>query len=849
MSVDLSKLTDEQKVAVFHTEGAVYVSASAGSGKTKSLTSRIAHLLDLGVNPGEIVAITFTNRAAGEMRERVASMLAGARCTVQISTMHAYCAKLLRENPLAFGLENNRFTIADEDDSKRYCLQAIAMVTGKNASDVKKDESNRGPEQVRRRISQEKNQLVLPDDVVMPQHLQSYQVFLTQVYRQYDALLKKVNAVDFDDLIMKVVLGLRDPGVRGAISPRIRYLMVDEYQDTNAAQVEMVKHLASHHGNVFVVGDLLQCMVDGTPVAAPNGTIAIQDIVPENLVVSGAPNWWCGVDVPVEQVFHRNYDGPVVTITTQLGHVATATPQHCFFVLGEAVPPARPWLFTDPTTPYREIPVGDIVVGATVPVWHDHEVIDDTVVSVVQGHYRGQVHDLSVPPFCNYVAGGIFVHNSIYGFRFADPTCESKFFEAFPGAAVYTLQFNFRSTAAIAAVANQVIQGNDNTTIEKKIIATRPQGDRPQLVQRRDPGDEAEFIIGEVRSLVRRGKAEWRDCAVMYRTRFQSRALEVAAVNHGIPYRVVGSLGFYSRAIIKDVIAYLRLLFNRQDDAAFVRIHNQPRRGIGDVGMQEFCQVAEQSGKSLFRTMRSGIFMPHVREPAKAGFRQLNRIFVELTDLDHALVGPLVENVVTMTAMMSALEMGMGKNVKKLEDQREQLNELIVAAYEFDQDHGTGLKGFLDHVCLMQQSGAQTDENRFLMMTVHAAKGQEFPCVWLAGCCEGLFPMKMRHDPDDPVTEEKTRKHNGEEKRVFYVGITRAKDRLTMTWPAMRQTQGSACPTDASSLLKDVGSDLMDRVDLPAEYQVAQHQRFDWKARYLGDQYKQNPYRDRYARK
>jgi len=699
--VDLARLTDEQKVAVLHTEGAVYVSAGPGAGKTLTLTSRIAHLLDLGVNPGEIVAITFTNRAAGEMRERIIKMLGGARCTVQISTMHAYCARLIRDSPVAFGLENNRFTIADEDDSKRYCIQAIATVTGRNAADVKKDETSRGVDQVRRRISQEKNQLVLPGDVQMPPRLRDYQIFLSRVYQQYEDILRKVNTVDFDDLIMKVVLGLRKPEVRDAISPRIRYLMVDEYQDTNAAQVEMIKHLGSHHGNVFVVGDLLQ---------------------------------------------------------------------------------------------------------------------------------------------------------SIYGFRFADPSCEKKFFDAFPGAAVYTLQFNFRSTAAIAAVANIVIQGNDNTKIEKKIIATRPLGDLPRLVQRKDPHDEADYIVGEVQSLVRRGKAQWKDCAVMYRTRFQSRALEVAAVNRNIPYRVVGSLGFYSRSIIKDVVAYLRLLFNRQDDASFVRIHNQPRRGIGDVGMQEFCQVAEQHDRPLFKTMRTGIFMPHVREPARSGFRQLNRVFVELVkNNDLTVVGPLVEQVIALTSMKTAAELG--KNTKKSEDQKEQLNELVVAAYEFDQDHGTGLKGFLDHVCLMQQSNAQTDENRLLMMTIHAAKGQEYPHVWLAGCCDGLIPMRMRDDPDEPSTIEKRQKHDGEEKRVFYVGITRAKDTLTMTWPTQRQTQGGTVAAEASPLLKDVGAEQMTKVYLPAEYMVDQNEQFDWRDRYkvpygsdqygYGDRYR----RDRFSRK
>jgi DNA helicase-2/ATP-dependent DNA helicase PcrA len=443
------------------------------------------------------------------------------------------------------------------------------------------------------------------------------------------------------------------------------------------------------------------------------------------------------------------------------------------------------------------------------------KVVEDCITRVTYEQYTGYVYDLSVPHYRNYVAGGVVVHNSVYMFRGADHTGETKFFAAFPEAKVYALQGNFRSTVAITELANRVIEPNPQA-IGKKITATRHAGTLPRLVQRRDPADEADFILDEIYRLVRRGQTQWRDCVVLYRTRFQSRALEVAAVHRSVPYRVVGALGFYSRTIVKDVLAYLKLLYNPEDDAAFVRLHNQPRRGIGDNGMQQFCQVAAQRGTTLLRCLRTGAFVDQVTGPANQGFRVLHRLLKGLRGLAGGPVGPLMDATIRQAGFRVMLEAK--KNSKQVDDQLGQLDELVVAAHEFDGTVGTGLKGFLDHVALMQQTdGAKEDQDRVLLMTVHAAKGQEFTNVWVAGCCDGLVPIRAHDDGEVKMTPAEHELHQQEERRIFYVAITRAKDNLTLVWPASRNARGGTYPCTVTPLLHNAGPDLLDRQDLPEE--------------------------------
>ncbi|MFA5135239.1 MAG: ATP-dependent helicase [Patescibacteria group bacterium] len=631
--LDLSKLTDEQRVAATHIGGPAYVSAGPGSGKTRSLTIRIVWLIEQGVDPSTIVAMTFTNKAANEMKTRVKEMLGNSNVKIQISTMHSFCVGVIRHFWQYCGLKNPDFSICDEDDTKRYTIQAIATVKGKDIKQVKEDDSKYGPDHCRWAISREKNQLIRPEDMD-PEAGQDreHTKFIIRVYKEYQNILFKANSMDFDDLIMKAVFCLNDADRQQQVAGRIQHLLVDEYQDTNISQIRLIQQLSSVHRNVWAVGDKNQ---------------------------------------------------------------------------------------------------------------------------------------------------------SVYAFRFADQTCENKFFEYFPDAKVYTLQYNFRSVPPITEVANRVIANNPQL-VDKKIIPKREGGEKPQCVGCSNPETEARFIVDDIQRLVRMGKGSWRDCAVLYRTRYQSRALEEAAVKDSIPYRVVGALGFYQRSIIKDVLAYLKLLVNPDDNASFTRIHNTPKRGIGEVGMQQFCRCADELDLPLFRIMRKGAFMDKLNEPGRGGFRELNRIFVELLKLPQNQASLVISAIIEATHYKFFLEQ---KGTEAAFDQIDLLDELVTAADTFDQQNGGGVSGFLEHVMLMQQRERKEDENVVLFMTVHAAKGLEFPRVWIAGVCDGLMPILPRNDDRTVWTPATLAAHFEEERRIFYVAATRAKDKLTMTWPLSRRTK------------------------------------------------------------
>jgi DNA helicase-2/ATP-dependent DNA helicase PcrA len=638
----LDKLTDEQRAAATHITGAVYISATPGSGKTATLTSRIVWLIHQNVDPNRIVAMTFTNKAANEMKSRVKKMLGNAQVKIQISTMHSFCVGIVRHFWQPSGLKNPDFSICDPDDVKRYVIQAIATVKGKDVKQVKADDSKYGPDFVQWSISRAKNQLIRTEDID-PEDSEDtdHTKFIIKAYKEYQSILFKSNSLDFDDLIMKAVFCLNDPDRCREVSTKVEHLLVDEYQDTNISQIRLIQQLASVHRNIWAVGDKNQ---------------------------------------------------------------------------------------------------------------------------------------------------------SVYMFRFADHTCENKFFEYFPETKVYSLQSNFRSYPPITEVANRIIANNPQL-IDKKIIPTRVGGEKPRCIATSNPETEAAFIIDDIQSVVRVGKSSWRDNAVMYRTRYQSRALEEAAVRDNIPYRVVGSLGFYQRSIIKDVLAYLKLLVNPDDSAAFTRIHNTPKRGIGDVGMQQFCKLADELDLPLFRVMRKGLFMDKLTEPGRGGFRELNRVFVPILKMPMNQAAPVIAAIIEATHYKFVLEQ---KGTEAALEQIELLDELVTAADTFDQQRGDGVQGFLEHVMLMQQRDTKEDENVVLFMTVHAAKGLEFPRVYIAGACNGTMPISPKDDGRVKWTSDELAKHYQEERRIFYVAVTRAKDQLTISWPLSRRTQYGVANTTIS---------------------------------------------------
>ena len=399
---------------------------------------------------------------------------------------------------------------------------------------------------------------------------------------------------------------------------------------------------------------------------------------------------------------------------------------------------------------------------------------------------------------------------SIYKFRGADPTNTDRFYATYDDVKTYLLQTNFRSVPSIAAVANTVI--NNNVRQHKKQIITHKQGGEPaRCVETENPEREAVFIINELRGLVKQGRAQWKDFAIIYRMRSQSRPLEDCAVLRTVPYRVIGALSFYNRAAIKDVLAYARLLVNPSDDASFVRCYNKPPRGIGPANFARFSAAAEEHNCSLLTAVRKGLYKDTVTQLALTGFRRFKQINKDWRKQGTKLAGASIRQIIHDSGSRYYAEQI--KDADRREAILGDLEELIAAATTYDEQTRKskleGLAGFLEHAALMQQDDKSDNDNVVLMMTAHASKGLEFPNVFVCGGVEGVLPMYPRQDDGSSENDpDEVKAHYEEERRVFYVAITRAEARLCITWPAVRRFGSEIVRCTPSRFVKEAGAAL-----------------------------------------
>jgi DNA helicase-2/ATP-dependent DNA helicase PcrA len=646
---DLDALNPEQRAAVEHFEGPILVLAGAGSGKTRVLTTRIAHLIGShGVDPAAILAVTFTNKAAGEMRERVRRLLGAEPGGMWIGTFHSLGARLLRRHATALGW-SPAFSIFDADEALRETkrvMERLGIAT-----------KQWHPKAVYSAMSAAKNQLVKPEEYATSA-FDPFSRVVADVYPAYQASLRLQNAFDFDDLLVRPVeLFERHPDVLLRYRRRFGFVLVDEYQDTNRAQYRWLLLLAG---------------LPATADAAGTGG---------NLMV-----------------------------------------------------------------------VGD----------------DD---------------------------------QSIYGWRGADIRNILDFESDFPGATVVRLERNYRSTSTILDAANAVIA--QNLRRKGKTLRTElGRGERITRVEAVDERDEAEWIACEIESrLTGEPRLGPRDFVVLYRTNAQSRALEEAFRRHDLPYQIVGGTRFYERREIMDVLAYLRLVANPRDAAAFDRIVNYPRRGIGDASRTLLYRWAAERGTSpldaALHADAAGL---------RGGAAASAQSFAALIQRSAALAsqvgaGMLLERLVEEIGLADALQEEGPEGIERLDN----VKELIAGAHEFDarpdEDRAaekagrdaTALELFLQKVSLLtdvdRHDGAA---NAVTLMTMHNAKGLEFPFVFISGLEDGLFPLARAYD--DPDTLE-------EERRLFYVGITRARRKLYLTHARARRRAGEFLVCVPSSFL------------------------------------------------
>ena len=585
-------LNDRQQEAVFHTDGPVLILAGAGSGKTRVLTHRVAYLIEnKNVNPWNILAITFTNKAAGEMRERVDDIVGFGSESIWVSTFHSTCVRILRRYIERLGFGNN-FTIYDTDDSKNIMKDVCKR--------LEIDTKQYKERALLSAISSAKNDLISPEEYELKAMGDYGKQKVASVYKEYQGVLRKNNALDFDDLIGKTVELFRIcPDVLDYYQERFRYIMVDEYQDTNTAQFELVRLLAGKYRNLCVVGD------------------------------------------------------------------------------------------------------------------------DD---------------------------------QSIYKFRGANISNILDFEKVFPEAEVIKLEQNYRSTQTILDAANTVIRNNVERK-DKALWTDKGEGDQIHFREFDTAYEEAEFIAGEIGKKKKYGKAEYKDCAVLYRTNAQSRMLEERFIMEGIPYDVVGGVNFYSRREIKDILAYLKTIDNGRDDLAVRRIINVPKRGIGATTILRVQEYADARGISFYDALREADQIMSIGKSAVKLKPFVTMIQSFRSKLEYYSLEELINDVMETTGYVKELE---ESDDEDAEDRIRNIDELVskVVAYEESHDEPS-LSEFLEEVALVADiDGVDADDNRVLLMTIHSAKGLEFPHVYLAGMEDGVFPSYMTITSDDPSAVE-----------------------------------------------------------------------------------------------
>ncbi len=670
----LEGLNDSQRAAVVHEGAPLLVIAGAGSGKTRVLTRRIAWLVaSRKVHPGSILAITFTNKAAAQMRSRVAELVGGRARIMWVSTFHSACVRILRREISRFGFSST-FSIYDDADARRL----MSMV----CRDLELDPKRYNPRAVLNWVSTCKNELRDHDEAAKRAKNHLEQTY-AECYASYQARLQAANALDFDDLIMTTVhLFQAFPDVRETYRRRFRHVLVDEYQDTNHAQYALIRELCG-------------------PLAA-----------------------------------RRTADGDLVG-----GTAGGPT---------EAAEPVEP-----AADPGELMVVGD-------------------------------------------------ADQSIYAFRGASIRNILAFEEDFPDTRTIVLEQNYRSTQRILTAANSVISRNRDRK-PKNLWSDSGEGERVTGYVADDEHDEAQFVADEIDRLGDDGQARPGDVAVFYRTNAQSRVFEEIFIRVGLPYKVVGGVRFYERREVRDALAYLRMLVNPDDTVSLRRILNTPKRGIGDRAQACVEALAAQERIGFWDAVRRAAEAPGMNS------RSLNSInaFVALIDGLQMMVDSgaradeVLEAVLTRTGYLKELE---DSTDPQDETRVENLAELVAVAREFTDESDTGrLSDFLERVALVadadQIPDADDSAGVVTLMTLHTAKGLEFPVVFLTGLEDGVFPH-ARSIGDATELEE--------ERRLAYVGVTRARERLYVSRAVVRSAWGAPQHNPPSRFLQEIPEALLD---------------------------------------
>ena len=637
--MNIDNLNKQQQLAVTHKNGPMLVLAGAGSGKTKVLTSRIAYLIEEGISPANILAITFTNKAAKEMKDRVANLIGHDASYIQISTFHSLGLKILKENYDFLGYDKN-FVILDSDDT--------LTVVKKLMKDLNMDPKRYNAREIRNKISYAKNELITPEKFKKVE----FDERVVLLYKKYCEKLKIGNSVDFDDLlILPIKLFELSENILTYYQEKYKYVLIDEYQDTNQAQYIFSKMLTKKYRNIFVVGDNDQ---------------------------------------------------------------------------------------------------------------------------------------------------------AIYAFRGANYKNILNFEKDYPDCKTILLEENYRSTQTILKAANSVIKHN-KLRKDKNLWSNNEVGNKIKYIQTDDEQKESYFVVKEIKDLVQKG-VSYEDIAVLYRTNAQSRTIEEAMLKNNIPYRIGGSVYFYNRKEIKDLLCYLRLINNPKDDVSLNRIINVPRRGIGNVTIANINAKAEENNISMFEAITSG---------KELAFKQLIENLQETCK--NLSLTEMVEQVLEKTGLRQELQ-----QEKTLENEirLENLEEFKSITKNYEKEYGEiSLDNFLTEVSLVSDVTEHKEEkNKVSLMTVHAVKGLEYNYVFIVGMEEGIFPHfnSIKEGTNEAIEEER---------RLCYVAITRAKKDLWIITTRKRTLYGQTQGNPPSRFIDEIDDQYLE-IDKQLESLISKIRKF-----------------------
>jgi superfamily I DNA/RNA helicase len=791
----LDGLNPPQRDAVLHVDGPLLVLAGAGSGKTRVLTHRIAHLVHAKhARADEILAITFTNKAAQEMRERVELLVGRAVKAMWVMTFHSACARMLRADAHRLGY-SRQFTIYDAADQRRAIKRCL--------DELDVDSKRFTPRAMQAQISDAKNRLRSPDEY--REIVGSYfEQTVADVYEEYEKQLHRANAMDFDDLLFRTVNLLElFQEVRDRYQAAFRYVLVDEYQDTNHAQYRLLQLLASEHRNLMVVGDDDQCLEAGTAVTMGDGSSK-----PIELVRAGdevLAHLGDGEFGPARVArTHVSARSTGVRIVTASGRAVVSTLEHAHLEIecrdGRAYRD-----FGDIRLAERlvQVPASSVIPGMQM-LGEDGE--PDRVVDIERVPLLGTVHDIDVEGVHNFIANGLVTHNSIYRFRGADVRNILDFQDDYPDATTVKLEQNYRSTQSILDGANAVV-ANNRGRLGKELWTDIGEGDPIKVRECDDDHAEARFVAGEIERLVDEGVSR-AEIAVFYRTNAQSRVLEDMLTRANIGYQVIGGTKFYDRAEIKDAIGYLNLLVNPQDSQAFTRVVNSPKRGIGQTSVSRVLAHANTMGITPWEAADGADSVPLLGAAAVKAFGRFMSVMERLKERIEggAPVAEVIEEVLRETGYIDFLQ---AERTIEAEGRLENLEALVTAGREYDDRAPEGsVEEFLQEIALLsEQDNLRDDEGLVTLMTLHNAKGLEYPIVFIIGCEDGMFPHSRAIEENDVE----------EERRLCYVGMTRAMRDLYMTFARRRAVFGGPAQYGLRSrFLDEIPRELTDEPERAA---------------------------------